>query len=313
MPSPPLRLEDWNFDSVQELVSKGYFETDVFDFKEVLSATINRDSYRKRIATTACAFANVQGGFLVFGVKDAQSSLTAEERLVGIPKSLELAKWLGDAVSSAQPTIRFVPQNPPIELPDSKTVIFVVHIPPGNRGPHMTSDGKFYKRTNKGNEAMSYLEIESSFLRYEERIAKVKLLYLTLIDMWIRAQSLLGYAGRDDSFSLLTTESGEILSIMSDSYGLLSRAENLPGLLLNVRRTAEVLSTRIQVFHQQSILPMANKKELALAHNQAVAESATELQGLLDESLDVIEREFGFKRDKREEDGRIAYHIDGIN
>ena len=122
MPDIPQRLEEWNLDTVWELVSKGFFETDTFDFKEVLIASRNRPDYKKRLTQAACAFANTRGGFLAFGVKDAKAASSAEGRLVGIPNSPELAKEFGEQVSNAEPALNFIPQNPPI-LVESQEVV----------------------------------------------------------------------------------------------------------------------------------------------------------------------------------------------
>lgn len=157
MPGVPQRLQDWNLQVLRGFIAAGQFETDSFDFKEVLIANPKGgDSYRQSLTKTACAFANTRGGFFVFGVKDAQSSSSAEDRLRGIPYSSEFAKQFGDQVATAEPTLYFVPQNPPIMVPETDKVVFVVHVPRGLRGPHMTRDGLFYKRTNAGNARMSY-------------------------------------------------------------------------------------------------------------------------------------------------------------
>ncbi len=64
----PNSLDDWDFQLVEKLVKDGLFETDKFDFKERIPHKNDR-SGKARLEKSACAFANTEGGFLVFGIK----------------------------------------------------------------------------------------------------------------------------------------------------------------------------------------------------------------------------------------------------
>ena len=250
---------------------------------------------------------------MVFGVRDAGTAVSPEERIVGIRNTAEFARLFRDQMSNIEPTLDFTPQNPPIEVPRTGKVILVVHVPPGNRGPHMTGERAFYKRTNGGNELMTYSAIETAFVRYEERIAKVKLLYLTLIDLWIRAEGTMSYQDESSQYSLVIPDPQTIMPILSDTYGLLSPLQDLPVLLIEIRQAADVLSTAMRLFHQQELLPMSGRRARTLAHNKETTERAKGLQKQLDRALDILEGEFGFSREKRETDaGRVMVHIEGI-
>src|SRR5215208_6949322 len=70
-----------------------------------------------------------------------------------------------------------------IEIPHSSKVLAVFHIPLSPERPHIPAQAEqriFYKRTNAGNEHMTYEEIRMSF-HYEERREKLKLLYTELV------------------------------------------------------------------------------------------------------------------------------------
>lgn len=306
----PKTLSEWDLESIVELVLKGYTETDQFDFKEVLHASHNQENHRDGLTKAACAFANSQGGFLVFGVKDSQNAGSTQERLIGIPNSSELAKHFAEAITKAEPTVHFEHTNPPISLRESENVILVIHIPISRRGPHASRDGLFYKRTNAGNERMSYAEIRTAFSNYEERFSKVKLLYMTLVDIWIRAAQINQTGDSDSSYSLVTFDVQTIMPIFTDVYGLLAQKEELPGLIMQIKREADVINTEIQTFHQGSILPVSNVAERTSKHNSRTTKATSGLQAQIEKALDMLEDEFGFKRKQIDEEGKLGFIVD---
>ena len=312
MAGVPKTLVEWEFESIVELVSKGYTETDRFDFKEVLHASNNQENYRDGLTKAARAFANSQGGFLVFGVKDAQTGESTEARLVGIPNSTELAKHFADAITNAEPSIIFEHTNPAIPLRQSENVILVIHIPTSRRGPHITRDGLFYKRTNAGNELMSYAEIRNAFTNYEERFSKVKLLYMTLLDLWIRAERIKKSSNSDDSFTLVHLDANTIMPILSDVYSLLSSMGNLPGLLIRIKRDADLIDTAINLSHQSAVLPHNRQKIDTLKYNTQLIEHASDLQKLTDQALNELEVNFDFRRKRIEDENGFNFSIENI-
>jgi len=175
----PKSVGDWTLSLVEALVDAEYFETDWFDFKEFLSNN-KEPRHGERICITACAFANANGGFMVFGVSDRSSRGTKRDRIVGIDKKADLAKIFGDQIKTVEPTIFYTPQNPPINISKPAKVIFAVHIPKSAKAPHAfihDNQCRFYKRTNQGNEPMSYGEIVDAF-NYRDHL-RSKLTFLS--------------------------------------------------------------------------------------------------------------------------------------
>src|SRR5258708_8437987 len=127
--------------------------------------------------------ANADGGFLVFGVKDPKNhpNLTAEQRIVGIPKSTEYLKEFGNKISSIQRHVPCVFPERLIDLPGNDTHgILVVHIPLSPLRPHMV-EGIFYARVNTGSaEPMNWHEVRDQMLYTEGRLQKVRLLRLKI-------------------------------------------------------------------------------------------------------------------------------------
>lgn len=170
----PETLEEWTLDVVERLLAQGVFESDRFDFKEMLPQAKGH-SEKLRLRKTCAAFANSGGGFLVFGVKD-EKGLSVADRLVGLDPTFDFPVQFGSFPSGCEPTVDWTFRNPAVALASGR-LVHVVHVPRGARRPHgLDDEGRWYftKRTNKGNEAMSYGEIQSAFRARGEKLAKVR-------------------------------------------------------------------------------------------------------------------------------------------
>lgn len=167
----PEKLDDWTYEVIEDLLNKNFNETDIYDFKTNIPDA-------STLTKICCAFANTKGGFVIVGIKEDGPSFKIE----GIDKDKDLANEFGQKLHPAS-TIYF--DSPKIiEIPHSSKVLAVFHIPLSPGRPHIPAqiDKRiFYKRTNAGNEPMTYEEIRMSFHNYEERREKLKLLYTELV------------------------------------------------------------------------------------------------------------------------------------
>lgn len=175
----PNNLKEWNYSNIKNLVEKGLFETEKFDFKERLPHKSDLKS-KYRLEKTICAFANTNGGFLIYGIKD-DKSLSTEKRIIGLDPSKDVPREIGDKIMKIEPFLHHDFKNPPIKIPKKDNVLHVIEIPRSKNKPHITSKGEFYHRTNKGNIKMSYAEIKESFIYESRRIEKINLLYEELL------------------------------------------------------------------------------------------------------------------------------------
>ncbi len=169
----PQSIEDWTLETIKTIAQKGIFENEYFDFKEKLPHSKNTND-KERMFKTCAAFANSNGGFLIFGVKD-DKGLSVEDRLVGIDLNLDFPEQFGNYPAKCEPSVDWDFLNPPLKL-ENDNVIHVVHIKAGWQKPSgFSKDDVWYfpKRTNKGTEFMSYQEIRDMFLNYEEKRNKL--------------------------------------------------------------------------------------------------------------------------------------------
>jgi hypothetical protein len=171
------RLEDIIEDDLQYLVDNQIIETRQLEYKEML--TIGKDSEKKEFLADVSAFANVSGGYLIFGIRE-EDEVPAE--VCGIETTLTI----GDTISQLEnlmnhgiePTI-FGVQIHAITLRNAKSAI-IIKIPQSWSLPHWVSlqgHRKFYIRNSNGKYIADIEELRQLFtLRSitEERIRQFR-------------------------------------------------------------------------------------------------------------------------------------------
>lgn len=202
----PKRLPDWTVQVALDLLRTGMFEQESFDFKETLP-TANDNRGKERLRRMCCAFANSEGGFLVFGISDDKTK-RPEDRLIGLDNSLDFPEKFGNYPHTCSPSIYWAFQNPPLSLANGR-VLHVVQIPKSWNGPHAQGSPdtgwRFVKRTNKGVEDMAIDEVRSAFLGYYEKKLKLQLLRSELISLQDTAAGAVVYEPQASShYSLVT-------------------------------------------------------------------------------------------------------------
>lgn len=288
----PNSLDHWSYGLVQTLVDEGYLETDYFDFKGELSS--HQQKHNENLTKISCAFANTRGGFIVFGISDLDQA-PKRPRISGITNHADLAKEFGDRIRTASPTILFDFRNPPITLPNSRKVLFIVHVPRSSERPHMTLDGKFWYRTNEGNKLMSYEQVRESFLRYEERTTKIKQLLIELLVLQADAKSILGVQNLEEQYSILTLDTSVMNALLVDIYSMIQDDYELLKALISIRRMAKVINTQTQTFLAGTILPRINQKAIVKEHNLALMQRTSQLESSLSIAIAELERRYALK------------------
>jgi hypothetical protein len=267
----PRILADWNLARLTDMLDRGIFEAESFDYKEF---RIGRKSEQEKqdIRKDCCAFANSQGGFLVFGVTDSKTAPT-KDRLVGIDKTFDFPREFGSFPQECKPSVRWDVLNPPIDLGNGK-VIHVIHIPQSWRGPHCISADKpqegfvYPKRTNRGNEFMNYEEVRMSFLGYYEKRLKLQLLQAELQNIISDAASMMIPDDQvDSSVTTVTFSLNVIETVLIETYAITAHLPELAQALLRLRNAARSINNAIQMFNGVVHLPFGNKGQMVREHN----------------------------------------------
>ena len=289
----PQQLSDWSIESITEVLITGRFETETFDFKEKLPDARDEKA-KERLRKTCCAFANSDGGFIVFGIIDDKSK-PPEKRLVGLSPNYEFPEHIGNYPRSCVPSIYWTFLNPPLTLPDSN-VLHIVHIPKSWKAPHATGSfdkgWDFTKRTNKGNEGMGIEEIRSGFLGYYEKRLKLQLLRSELILILENTKS--GYVtveeAMNETYSLITFDTSVMESVISDTYSITANQTELLKLLSEIRQETRVANNKIKVFFGVVHLPLTKKDSLAVKHNKFMKEKCGRIKLLCEKAIAELDK-----------------------
>jgi len=170
------KLSEVTIDDLQSLVDSQYSEQRNIDYKLKLPDDWNAKDAKRKFLSDVCAFANSDGGFLLYGIKEEN---TIPTDLVGIPIAEIEAKHLqvmtGIINNGVQPRLfGYDFQQVPI---NENYCILIVKVEKSLNAPHMVSFSgldRFYHRNAIGNEQMDVYQIRQAFLASDQIFEKVK-------------------------------------------------------------------------------------------------------------------------------------------
>ena len=150
-------LIDLKFVDIEQLRSNKICESDILDYKEQL---LKDEDLLKHVSS----FANTQGGYLIFGVKETGKGGYPEE-ILGIDRSQVNKERMEQVIlSNIQPRLGVKIQ--PIDHQDPSKVFIVIQIPNSYLKPHMSRQGdRFYKRYNFEAMPMTEMEVNDAYKR----------------------------------------------------------------------------------------------------------------------------------------------------
>jgi hypothetical protein len=246
----PRTVAEWSIEVIERLLTLGYRESESFDWNVALPHS--KDDTSKEGVTKSCAaFANSAGGFLVFGVSD-DASAKPRDRMVGIEANAEFFEHFGVYPQRCRPTVPWTPRNPPLRLAGDRE-IHIIHFAKSWNGPHCY-EGRagglvFPKRTNKGNENMSYDEVRGAFLGYYEKRLKLQLLRSELENIRVALEAMVIRRDNFDSaYPLTTFDLAVIESVLSDTYTILTTDPVVLSQLTSIRRVCRLINNRLAMF-----------------------------------------------------------------
>ncbi len=289
----PQILTDWTIDVITNLLAMKVFEEETFDFKRMLPDSRNEPA-KKRLRTACCAFANSDGGFLIFGVSD-DSEFNPEDRLSGIEPGVDLPERFGNHPRSCTPTVYWTFKNPPLSL-DNGRVIHVVHIPKSWKAPHAVGDRDggwmFPKRTNKGNEGMSMEEVRAAFLGFYEKRLKLGLLRAELVTLERLASE--AYVAdpqlQRKLYPMVTFDTGVIESTLSDTYTIIADKSDLLESLSLLREWARIANTKVSSYYPSCLVRTVNVEEITAEHIQFLEPLCEDIQAHCRIAVSVLDK-----------------------
>jgi hypothetical protein len=154
------KKDTYDMDFLLSIISNELEESINIDFKagEALS---KNDAKKKEISKDVSAFANSNGGIIIYGMNEVNHKANSFSFIDGNEFTKE---WLEQIISSTIqrniPDLKIFPirNNGKIE-----ETVYVVQIPESIESPHICKDKKFYKRYNFESVAMEEYEVRNLY------------------------------------------------------------------------------------------------------------------------------------------------------
>lgn len=156
------KREDYDIDFIQSLITNEVEESINIDFKsgEALSKI---DAKKKEISKDVSAFANSNGGIIIYGLNEKNHKADSISFINGNEFTKE---WLEQVISSTiQRNIPDLKIFPIRNKGFIEETIYIVQIPESFEAPHICKDKKFYKRYNFESVAMEEYEVRNLYGR----------------------------------------------------------------------------------------------------------------------------------------------------
>jgi len=278
----PTILNDWTYEVITDLTVNGQNESNIHDFKKDLPET-------ETLTKLCCAFANTNGGFIVIGVTEVNGHWS----ICGIENSLEVAHRFGQKLK-ANPTINFsLPKV--ISIPNCQKIIAVIEIPKSFNGPHVPDISPekriFFKRTNKGNDFMTYEEIKYKFSNYYEKLEKLKLLQIEIENNIDICNEIIASSPEDGTqYSLLSFEDQSFKLLITDTFPLFSDNVELMNKLHIIKRNMLILENELKIFMQKICLPTTDRRYVVRHHNMLVTNNIKFIEPIFIDVLSELKK-----------------------
>lgn len=164
------KREDYDIEFIQSLIDNGIEESINIDFKA--SGALSKDEMKKKeISKDVSAFANSNGGIIVYGLTEKNHKADSFSFIDGDIYSKE---WLEQVISTTiQRNIEGLKIFPIRNNGNIKESIYVVQIPESLNAPHINKDKKFYRRYDFQSVVMEEYEIRNLYGRKSKSDLKI--------------------------------------------------------------------------------------------------------------------------------------------
>lgn len=163
--------EEYTISDIQSLIDNAAEESIHLEFKSA-PALSKADSVRGEISKDVAAFANSDGGIIVYGVSEDNSHKATS--LSYIDGTVFTKEWLEQTIqSNIQRPIDELKIFPIRVDSDLLKTLYIVKIPASLDAPHMSRDKRFYKRNNFKSVQMEEYEVRNSYGRKKKSLMAI--------------------------------------------------------------------------------------------------------------------------------------------
>lgn len=159
-----ITLNNFSIDTIKYLIENEVEENVHLDYKAGPALQSN-DKGKNEITKDVSAFANSDGGIIIYGLSESQHKPSEFSPVNGLQFTKER---LDQIISNIQPHVKGVKIFPIRIDGDISRSIYVVQIPRSSNTPHMATDHRYYKRNNFQSVAMEDYEVKDLFLRADK-------------------------------------------------------------------------------------------------------------------------------------------------
>lgn len=154
--------EEYHWNDLEDLMSNEIEESINLDYKSARSLD-KSDRKKKEIAKDVSAFANSDGGIIIYGIVEENHKPQEIDFVDGNDLTKE---WLENVIDgNIQQRILDILIYPIRKNNDLQKTVYIVKIPPSVNAPHISSDNKYYKRYNFKSVPMEEYEVRMLYNR----------------------------------------------------------------------------------------------------------------------------------------------------
>jgi hypothetical protein len=153
-------ISDYRSEDLEALITNEVEENIHLDYKAA-GALDRDDRKRTEITKDVSAFANSDGGIIVYGISEEDHR---PKELSYIDGRVYTKEWLENVIQLVQPRIDGV-NIYPVRFGDVEKTVYVVKVPRSANAPHMAKDKRYYKRFNFKSEPMEDYEVKDLYNR----------------------------------------------------------------------------------------------------------------------------------------------------
>ncbi len=164
------KLETYSFEIIESFITNQIEESIHIEFKSK-DALARSDSMKKEVSKDVAAFANSDGGIIIYGIEERNHKAYELSFVDGNEFTKE---WLEQIISSTiQRNIPDLEIHPIRKNGDIDKTIYVVQIPISIEAPHISRDKRYYKRFNFESVFMEEYEVRQLYGRKVKSILKL--------------------------------------------------------------------------------------------------------------------------------------------
>lgn len=156
-----LTKENLTIADIQSLIDNGIGESLNLEYKGAGALKKNDDQTKAKITKSISAFANSNGGVLIYGIHEEDQQ---PKYISYIDGNIFTNEWLEQIIGNIHRKVKV--EIIPVRLnADLSKTVYVVRIPESSDAPHMATDGKYYRRMNFQVVAMEEYEVRNLYYR----------------------------------------------------------------------------------------------------------------------------------------------------